>query len=161
MWMTWKGDPPAFNPAMHVTRHFKFHEFCRSEDPWPPQLYDRLLRLAGVLEAVRIDLGCPLLVTSGYRSPGHNAKTAGSAEHSQHCAGRAADFRMVPPGGSDDFANQLTREAHDYLLRHDDRLGLGGLGWYRHSPRQPRARVHVDLRWRPPGGALARWVKDA
>lgn len=159
----WKGDcPKCFQPSDRISKHFRFREFFRPGDPWPPELYDRLLRLVyGPMEAVRTDLGYPVLILSGYRSPRHNASTSGAAPHSQHCAGRACDFRIDARGATDDRANDLTLDAHNYLLRHEDRLGLGGLGWYYATDAQPRARVHVDLRYRPPGEPLARWEKPA
>ena len=161
--LAWKGDPPkSIAPEDRLSAHFKAGEFYRAADPWPPEWYDRLLRLVyGPLEDVRIALDCPLFILSGYRSPEHNAHTPGSAKHSQHCCGRAVDFRMTPRGGTVAFANQKTKEAHSYLIEHADRLGIGAIGWYRPTDYQPRARVHVDLRWRPPGGRLARWTKDA
>ena len=158
--ITWKGDCPAcFGPRDFVSPHFRYGELCRPDDLWPAELHDRMLRLVYLLEEVRTEIGWPVNVLSGYRSPGHNANTKGSAMHSQHCAGRAADFRML--AHNSDAANDATRLAHDYLLDNADRLGVGAIGWYRANPRQPHARVHVDLRWRPPGAALARWVKDA
>ena len=158
----WKGDcPECWSPGDFVSPHFTYGELCRLNDPWPPEIHDRMLRLAFLLEEVRTEMGVPLVVTSGYRSPDHNAHTAGSAKQSQHCAGRAADFRCSKHGASVDACNQWTLGAHDYLRDNADRLGVGGLGWYRSNPRQRRARVHVDLRWRPPGAPLARWVKDA
>jgi zinc D-Ala-D-Ala carboxypeptidase len=52
-------------------------------------------KLAQLLEGVRAELGVPLRVTSGYRSPDRNS-TVGGAAHSQHMDGTAADF--VPVG---------------------------------------------------------------
>lgn len=47
------------------------------------------------LERVRAVLGCPILISSGYRSPKLNA-AIGGARNSQHCKGEAADF--IAPG---------------------------------------------------------------
>lgn len=45
------------------------------------------------LQALRTALGHPLLITSAYRSPEHNAKVGG-AKNSLHLEGRAFDVRM-------------------------------------------------------------------
>lgn len=44
------------------------------------------------LDLVREEFGESITVTSGYRSPAHNAKVGGSPS-SQHCLGKAADIR--------------------------------------------------------------------
>lgn len=44
-----------------------------------------------ILEPLRILVGAPILVTSGYRSPALN-KTIGGAKTSQHCLGLSADI---------------------------------------------------------------------
>ncbi|MGE0762351.1 MAG: D-Ala-D-Ala carboxypeptidase family metallohydrolase [Bdellovibrionales bacterium] len=47
------------------------------------------------LEKLRSTLNKPMLITSGYRSPGHNAKLAGSAKWSRHTYGDAVDFKVA------------------------------------------------------------------
>lgn len=53
-------------------------------------------RLSGVQVAASRHLGqeTPLILVSGYRTPERNATIEGAATHSQHCEGRAADFRF-------------------------------------------------------------------
>ena len=46
------------------------------------------------LQPLRDDLGVPILVNSGYRSPALNAALPGSSRRSQHCLGQAADIRV-------------------------------------------------------------------
>lgn len=48
--------------------------------------------LIEALEDLRLLAGCPLIVTSGYRCPKHNAEVGG-AKDSQHLKGTAADVR--------------------------------------------------------------------
>ena len=45
------------------------------------------------LQAVRDDVGGPVLINSGYRSPGYNAGIDGAAEWSRHLYGDAVDIR--------------------------------------------------------------------
>ena len=49
--------------------------------------------VALVLDPLRADLGRPVRVTSGYRSPAVNAQVGGSAT-SQHLRGEAADIKV-------------------------------------------------------------------
>ena len=50
--------------------------------------------LAALLEAIRLHFGCPVAITSGFRTAAHNASIPGASPHSQHLYGRAADFRV-------------------------------------------------------------------
>lgn len=59
----------------------------------------------------------PIIVQSGYRSPGTNANTEGAAKNSLHTRGRALDIRM--PG-----------VPVSYLGRLASILGAGGVGFY-------------------------------
>jgi zinc D-Ala-D-Ala carboxypeptidase len=57
----------------------------------PPALVPNLRRLARGLDRIRLLLGHPLDISSGYRSPALNA-AVGGAPNSQHAQGLAADF---------------------------------------------------------------------
>lgn len=51
--------------------------------------------MPGRLEAVRSNLGNePVIINSGYRSPGYNSTLEGAAEHSRHQYGDAVDIRL-------------------------------------------------------------------
>src|SRR6266404_3127368 len=87
-----------------LSEHFTLEELSFSElalrqgfDNVPPaNLVPNLAELAHVLlEPVRVILGVPLHINSGYRSPEVNA-AIGGATSSAHMQGRAADF--VPIG---------------------------------------------------------------
>ena len=163
-----KGDIlGVFTQQDHVSKHFRLCEFCRADDPWPQQFYDRLMRLVHLAECIRgfirsehpMGSGAVLKVTSGYRGQMHNHKVGG-APHSQHLAGRAMDFRMVSTMDQE-TSNILTLAAHNHLLERADQYGVGGLGLYQPNEEQPKRRVHVDLRFRGPDDPVKTWVKRA
>lgn len=88
---------------MNLSPHFTLAEMTTSEtaarrgidnDP-PPEAIERLKHTALGLEAVRIRLAAPIIVSSGYRSPQLNA-AIGGAMNSDHTRGDAADF--ISPG---------------------------------------------------------------
>jgi hypothetical protein len=64
----------------------------------PPELIPNLRLLARGLDRIRLLLGHPLEISSGYRSPALNA-AVGGARNSQHAQGLAADF-TCPDFGS-------------------------------------------------------------
>ena len=85
-----------------------------------------LRRLAAVLEDARGVLGCPLIVSSGYRSKALNAVTPGASKTSAHCDGRAIDFH--PSTGTLDEAFDRLRASvvlYDQLIREPTWLHLG------------------------------------
>lgn len=72
-----------------LSTHFKVREFaCRDGA-------DAVLvapRLVMVLESIRTHFDAPVTISSGYRTPEHNAKQQGASAHSKHCYGCAADI---------------------------------------------------------------------
>lgn len=91
---------------MKLSPHFDLAEFTVSQtaarrgiDNTPPlEVIERLKRTAQWLEGVRILLGVPILISSGYRGPELN-KAVGGARNSQHMTGEAVDF-TAPGFGS-------------------------------------------------------------
>lgn len=90
-----------------LTKHFSLAELTRSmtarkrgipNQPNDPALLSLLLLATEVLEPLRIHLGVPILVTSGYRGPDLN-EAIGGAKSSMHLYGAAADIevRGMPP----------------------------------------------------------------
>jgi hypothetical protein len=90
---------------MQLTPHFTLEEMAASDtaarlgiDNAPTTaIVTELRKTAELLERVRLMLGTPLLVTSGYRCLALN-RAIGSADTSAHLAGRAADFRSPDSG---------------------------------------------------------------
>jgi hypothetical protein len=83
-----------------LSTHFTLEELTQSQtairrgigNTPPPDAVESLKRVAASLEQVRTLLhGNPILVSSGYRSPGVNA-AVGGASNSRHLFGLAADF---------------------------------------------------------------------
>ena len=112
--------------------------------PYPPEWVEPRLRLlADTLEAIRAELGRPVAVLSGYRSPAYNDRVGG-VTRSQHMEGRAADIKA--DGVSPRIVHALVLRLYaDGKLPH-----LGGLGEY-------PGFTHIDVRPRE-GGVLARWA---
>lgn len=102
---------------MQLTPHFRLSEFTRSDtarrlgiDNAPTRHHLANLHvLATKLEEVRALFGCPIIITSGYRSPALNKAVDGSAT-SSHCEGLAADFH-VPGFGPDQAVAQAIADS--------------------------------------------------
>ena len=88
---------------MNLSPHFTLAELTVSQtasrkgldNTPPPDALANLKRTALGLEAVRIMLGAPISISSGYRSPAVN-KAVGGAVNSQHLTGQAVD--LICPG---------------------------------------------------------------
>lgn len=114
---------------MNLSPHFTLAELTHSEtavrkglDNTPPALVvENLRRLALGLEQVREVLACPVIVTSGYRSPAVNRAIGGSSM-SAHCDGHAADI-IAPAHGT---PLQVARTLRDSRLAFDQIIHEGG-----------------------------------
>jgi zinc D-Ala-D-Ala carboxypeptidase len=88
---------------MNLTEHFTLAELIASNKAQelginntpPSEIMPALSLLAIGLESVRILLGSPMRINSGYRSPDLN-EAVGGVRTSAHCLGWAADF--ICPG---------------------------------------------------------------
>jgi hypothetical protein len=87
------------------TPHFSLLEFTESPTARkhgianvpPKEAVDNLKRLCeNTLEPLREALQLPVIITSGFRTKALNDLLAHSSERSQHMAGQAADFYVVP-----------------------------------------------------------------
>ena len=157
------GEVAALLPSDRVSPHFLAKEFSTNESAYPVRHFDRLMRLAGILERCREVSHRSIRITSCWRDPAANAR-AGGARLSQHMLGRAMDFRDYRGD------NAATEKIYRWLGSHLDELGLGGLGWYpvnvpadsplcrADGPRRAMCRIHVDVRPRLAGQAIARWT---
>lgn len=123
---------------MNITPHFSVEELaCPLNGAPPDELYENLERLCSQLEALRAELGAPIRVISGYRSPEYNEQIGG-ARRSQHMQATASDIKVkgVDP-----------RKVHSTILKliKEGKMEQGGLGLY-------ETFVHYDVR-----GRKARW----
>jgi zinc D-Ala-D-Ala carboxypeptidase len=134
---------------MNLTEHFTLDELTVSEtaarkgidnDP-PPAVLERLKYTARGLEHIRLILGVPLIITSGYRSPALNAEVGGS-NNSQHTRGEAADFIAPRFGTPLEVCNALT--ASD--VRFDQLIWEGG--WVHVSFTDARTPRREILTWK-------------
>jgi hypothetical protein len=87
---------------MNLTKNFTLEEMTASSFaarnginnvPTDDEILGNLMMLAQGLEAVRIVVGEPIIVTSGYRSPKVNSGVHGS-KNSAHMKGLAADIKV-------------------------------------------------------------------
>ena len=154
------GGVAEFGSKDKVSPHFAFSEFCHDENSiCPPEFYERLMRLAGVLEMLRKESQHKIWITSGYRSPASNRR-CGGAPHSQHLRGNAVDFRAVhhvDQGKA--HTNDKTAMLHGLVRKNADLWGVGACGWYGAKEGRPLSRIHLDLRFRLPGEPIKTWVK--
>lgn len=125
-----------------ITDHFSLAEFA-CPDAGPPtesEHLERLAHLCAQLEVLRAQLGAPIIVISGYRSPSYNERIGG-ATRSQHMNACAADIKVkgVEPAEVHATIDRLIREG---------RMEQGGLGLY-------RTFVHYDVR-----GRRSRWYGE-
>lgn len=82
-----------------LSKNFALEEMTASEiaarrgidNTPPPDVVEKLRRTATLLEEVRMLLGKPILITSGYRCPALN-QAVGSKPTSAHLKGYAVDF---------------------------------------------------------------------
>lgn len=121
-----------------LTKNFYQEEFnCHDGTPVPALLAPNIKELAENLQVLRDDLGQPLQILSGYRSPAWNLKVGGKP-NSYHKKGMAADLttKDVTP-----------RQLHARILKliKAGKMKEGGLGLY-------PGFVHYDIR-----GTAARW----
>jgi uncharacterized protein YcbK (DUF882 family) len=77
-----------------ITTNFSLEEFnSKCGRPIPNNVLPNIINLAKNLQVLRDALGKSITITSGYRSPEHNAKVKG-AKNSQHITGMAADIKV-------------------------------------------------------------------
>lgn len=97
-----------------LSRYFTLEEMTISETAARRGIINRpsakalenLKRLTALLDQVRDQLGHPIIVTSGYRSPEVNAAVGGS-KTSAHCQGLAVDFTCPGVGSPLEVARRI------------------------------------------------------
>jgi uncharacterized protein YcbK (DUF882 family) len=73
---------------IRIAPNFLLREFACRDGSHEVVLHRELLER---LQALRDDLGRPVIINSGYRNPAHN-KAVGGSPHSYHLRGMAADI---------------------------------------------------------------------
>jgi uncharacterized protein YcbK (DUF882 family) len=123
---------------MQLTANFKLDEFkCKDGCGVPDPLLPNVQELAANLQILRDQIGKPISIMSGYRTPEYNLKCGGEPK-SQHMEAKAADIQvsgMTPK----ELCNAIK------LLIGAGRMKQGGVGLY-------DGWVHYDVR-----GVKARW----
>lgn len=124
---------------MTFIRANHYRDIGADEWPWPHFTPEEMacrgtgklvvsVELMDKLESLRKRLGNrPLLVTSGYRSPEHNATIEGAASNSQHLHGMAVDIALANMDGAE-------------VEGHARMLGFTGIGRYPN-----KGIIHLDL----------------
>ncbi len=131
--------------SKQLTKNFNLSEFrCRDGSDVPDEYMENVQRLAENLQVLRDQIGKPIRVISGYRSPTDNRKIGG-ARKSQHMTAKAADIK-VRGMHPDDVRQEILS------LIKEGKMATGGVGRY-------TTFTHYDVR-----GWNARWsgsgVKD-
>ena len=131
---------------MKLTPNFSLHEFrCRDGTDVPEEFMENVQLLAENLQVLRDEIGVPIRVISGYRSPKYNTKISG-ARRSQHMTAKAADIVISSMEPSEVKAKIVS-------LIKAGKMHSGGIGLY-------TTFTHYDVR-----GRNARWrgkgVKDS
>lgn len=125
---------------MKLTKNFSLSEFtCHDAagTPVPTEYLGHVQELADNLQVLRDELGVPVRVLCGYRTPAHN-KVVGGAQLSQHLVARAGDI-VTAQHTPKQLAAVIER------LIKAGRMKQGGLGVY-------PGFIHYDVR-----GTRARW----
>ena len=79
---------------MKLTTNFNLSEFNKHGFVISDTVFQNIFALAKNLQVLRDEVGKPIKITSGYRSPEHNAKVGG-VKSSRHITGEAADFKIA------------------------------------------------------------------
>lgn len=104
-----------------LSSHFTLAEFTASQtaarlgldNTPPPDVIDNLRQVAQGLEGVRILLGVPIIVSSGYRCLDLN-RAIGSKDSSQHLKGQAVDFTAPSYGGPRQVMDRILDSGMEY-----------------------------------------------
>lgn len=104
-----------------LSEHFTLAEFLATRhliknQPDDQSIINMTFGCWFLLEPVRVQVGCPIYITSGYRSAALNA-LVGGVSNSQHMTGCAADIRPQNPAKFKDVVDILAHSPYvDQLL---------------------------------------------
>jgi uncharacterized protein YcbK (DUF882 family) len=124
---------------MKLTNNFNLNEFNKHNFALTETVLRNIQELAKNLQALRDEVKKPIKITSGYRSPEHNAKVGG-VKSSKHITGQAADIKV------EGYTPKQVTEVIEKLIA-AGKMKQGGIGTY-------STWVHYDVR-----GTAARWNK--
>lgn len=123
---------------MKLTTNFSLSEFaCNDGTAVPASLIPNVQELANNLQVLRDEIGEPLHVNSGYRTPTYNAKVGGK-KASQHLKATAADITAKS------YSPKQLAAVIERLIK-AGKMQQGGIGIY-------PGFTHYDVR-----GTKARW----
>lgn len=123
---------------MQITPNFNKIEFDSNDgSEMPADVLQNVKEVARCLQILRDEIGKPIRINSGYRSPRHNKRVGGSP-NSQHLLGKAVDIvvKDLPPVQVAEILEELIAEGT---------IPEGGIGIY-------PGFTHYDIR-----GTRARW----
>ena len=127
----------------------------------PDDAYATLGRLVHtLLDPLRNDLGQPVRVTSGYRSPQVNAAVGGSRT-SRHMLGLAADIK-VRGMESTTLAERIEQLRQDGFLDYDQVIAYAASrGGHVHVGLAPEGSTpRRQMLWAPKGGGYEQYIAD-
>lgn len=122
---------------MQLTKNFQKSEFEGRSGEIPEDLLKNVQELANNLQVLRDEIGKPIKIISGYRSPEYNKKIGG-AKKSQHMTASASDIQV------DGMTPLEVKQKIENLIS-SGKMKKGGVGLY-------PTFTHYDVR-----GFNARW----
>lgn len=137
---------------MQLTPHFSLAELTASnkarqiniDNTPPPELLPRMILLAELLERIRLHLGAPVSVTSGYRCPPLN-RAVGGVTSSDHTQGHAADIVAPGFGSATDVATALAPQLSVLGIGQLILEGIKGKQWVHVSTHAPEKAINRIL----------------
>ena len=107
---------------IQISKNFKLKEFQCKDGSQLVKIDSQLLHK---LQALRDEIGRPVIINSGYRTESHN-KAVGGAKNSYHMQGKAVDIKI----------NGLKPEE---IAKIAEKIGFTGIGIYKNF-------THLDIR---------------
>ena len=137
---------------MKLSPHFTLAELTASakarslsiDNTPPPELMPRLVLLAELLERIRLHLGVPVSITSGYRCPPLN-RAVGGVTSSDHTQGHAADIMAPGFGSASDLAEELAPLVSSLGIGQLILEGIKGKQWVHVSTHAPEKSINRVL----------------
>lgn len=116
--------------------NFTYSEFDSPDKPGSGSCIDDKLLI--ILDVIRLKLGKPVHINSGFRTQLHNDSLPGSSKSSQHLRGKAADLHI---------SDQQEGDKIEAIAKEQ---GISAVGRY-------KTFIHLDTRERPEGDERVRY----